>query len=50
MRLFRGQTMLKLDEICNELNQPKEPVKKVLEEMCDYNNNKRAYVLKKHLQ
>lgn len=45
--LFQRERHLTLEDVQSILNQPREPVKRVLEEICDFNRNTREYELKR---
>lgn len=45
--LFQRKRYFTLEEVAQILNQPREPVKRVLEEVCDFNRNTREFELKK---
>ena len=36
-KLFKEQTDYTLEEVCSILQQPRDPVKKMLDDMCDFN-------------
>ena len=45
--LFRRVSQYTIEDIQNILNQPREPVKRILDEICDFNRNSRYYELKR---
>ena len=45
-KLFEKAKGYTLEEVASILNQPRDPVKKTLEELCDINRNTREYELK----
>ena len=45
-QLFMRENRLSLDDVCDYLNQPREPVKKILDEIGSFNKRDRTYGLK----
>ena len=43
---LQKKASISLDYIVDEYNQPREPVKRILEELCTFNKQEREYYLK----
>ena len=48
--MFERSNQLSLDEVCDKLDQPREPAKKALEEICNYDKRSGMYTLKDKFQ
>ena len=48
--LFQSRRCFTLEEVSSLLNQPKEPVRRIMEEVCEVNKSTKEYELKRSYQ